>query len=165
MFVPFDTLPENARVWVYPISRTLTDHEAAQVEAMLEEFVQKWLSHQREVHGSGLVLENRFIILSADESMTDVSGCSIDSSVRFIREVEQTFGVSCFDRSRLYFQDASGAIVSLDFREIREAWDKGMINEQTYLFNLQAAHVEDIRSRWTLPLTATPYARFLPLNA
>ena len=165
MFVPFDTLPDNGRVWVYPISRRLSDQEAAQLEAMMEGFVQKWLSHQREVHGSGLVLENRFIILSADEAMTDVSGCSIDSSVRFIREVEQTFGVSCFDRSHLYFQDASGSIVSLDFREIRDAWDRGIIDDQTQIYNLQAAHVEDIRTKWMLPLSATPLARFLPLSA
>jgi sugar phosphate isomerase/epimerase len=165
MFVPFDTLPDNARVWVYPISRTLNDQEADQLEAMLESFVQKWLSHQREVHGSGLVLENRFVVLAADESMTDVSGCSIDSSVRFIREVEQAFGVSCFDRSHIYFQGKSGGIDSLDFREIKTAWDKGLLDEHSYVFNLQAAHVEDIRTKWMLPLVETPFARFLPLNA
>lgn len=165
MFVPFDTLPDNARVWVYPISRTLNDQECAQLEAMLESFVQNWLSHQREVHGSGLILENRFIVLAADESVTDVSGCSIDSSVRFIREVEQTFHVSCFDRSHVYFLGQSGSLESIDFRDLHQAWNQGIIDEQTLVFNLQAAHVDDVRRKWLLPLKSTPYSKFIPVGA
>jgi hypothetical protein len=34
----------------------------------------------------------------ADETATGVSGCSTDSSVRLIKEIEKIFGVNMFDR-------------------------------------------------------------------
>lgn len=163
MFVPFDNLSDDARVWVYPCSRTLTDQETSVLEAKLESFIQNWLSHQKVVHGSGLILENRFIILAADENAADVSGCSIDSSVRFIREIEQLFGIQCFDRSHLYFIGNNGQTESMDFREITSAWDKGQIQERTLIFNIHAANVSDIKTNWMIPITSSAYSRFIPV--
>lgn len=163
MFVPFDNISDDARVWVYPCSRTLSDQETSVLESKLESFVQNWLSHHREVHGSGMILENRFIILAADENTTDVSGCSIDSSVRFIREVEQLFNIQCFDRSHMYFISNDGQTESIDFREITSAWEKGQIQERTPVFNIHATNVSDIRTNWTIPMSASAYGRFLPV--
>jgi hypothetical protein len=44
-----------------------------------------------------------FIIMMADEAESTVSGCSTDSSVRFVKKIEQTYRVSLFDRTNLAF--------------------------------------------------------------
>ena len=53
--------------------------------------------------GFATLFFGRFIILMADETATGVSGCSTDSSVRLIKQIEQQYGVSLFDRQMLAF--------------------------------------------------------------
>lgn len=164
MLIPFDAMPERARVWIYPCSRALNDSEVAEIQERAEAFASGWLSHQREVTGSAAVLHHRFIVLSADESKVDVSGCSIDSSVRFIKDIEKLFGIQCFERTHLYFLNEGGTVDTVDFRDLREAWERGTIHEGTLIFNLQAASVEEMKSKWMIPVTSSMYARFLPVT-
>jgi len=163
MFVPFNEMPADARIWIYPCSRTLSDAEVAAVKADVSAFVEEWLSHKRIVKGSGTVLHHRFILLSADEEDVDVSGCSIDSSVRFIKTVEASLGIGCFERTRVYFLNASGELDAVDFREIRSAAEEGRLNADTTIFNIQVSRVADMDGRWMIPLGDSPYARFLPV--
>jgi len=165
MFIPFDSMPNRARVWVYPCSRALSEAEVNDITAKLESFVKDWLSHQRMVEGSGTVLNHRFIVLTADESNVDVSGCSIDSSVKFIKELERTFGLQCFERTHLYFLNEGGTVDTVDFRDIKEAWENGTIHEGTLIFNLQATSIEDLKGNWMKPITNSLYSRFLPITS
>ena len=163
MFIPFENIPDHANVWVYPASRILTDIEASKAEAMIESFVQQWLSHQREVTGSGTILNNRFIILTADEALTDVSGCSIDSSVRFVRQLEETFSIQLFDRTHMYFMNDAETVEQTDFRNIGQAWEAGLLKEQTMVVNLQVRTMGELRNQWLVPFMQSQYARFLPV--
>jgi hypothetical protein len=163
MFIPFENMPNRARVWVYPCSRTLSDSEVADISSRLKAFINDWLSHQRVVEGSATVLNHRFIILCADESNVDVSGCSIDSSVKFIQELEKIFGLQSFERTHLYFLNEGGTVDSVDFRSIQTAWENGTIHEGSLIFNLQASSIEDLKGNWMKPILSSMYARFLPI--
>jgi hypothetical protein len=163
MWIPFNEMPERARIWVYPCSRALTDAEVHDVNIRIAAFVKDWLSHQRVVEGSGMVLNHRFIVLTADEVNVDVSGCSIDSSVRFIKDIEKTFGIQCFERTHLYFLNEGGTVDTVDFRDIKDAWEKGTLHEGTLIFNLQASCVEDLKANWMIPILRSMYSRFLPI--
>ena len=94
--------PES-RVWVYQSSRLFSLSEAFDVEDLLKEFTGQWKSHGTPVKGAGYLFFGQFIVLMADERATGVSGCSTDSSVRLIKDIEQRFGVSMFDRTTLAF--------------------------------------------------------------
>ena len=165
MRVPFNQLPEKARLWIYPCSRSLSDAEVTNINEKIDVFVQEWLSHKREVQGSGYVLNHRFIVLSADESEVDVSGCSIDSSVRFVKELEKIYGMQCFERTHVYFLNEGGTVDTVDFRDLRTAWEQGTIHEGTLIFNLQATTVEDLRSNWMIPILQSMYSRFIPVSS
>src|SRR6476620_6198806 len=92
---------DDSKVWIYQSNRPFTLHEALQIEALLEEFTCRWKSHSIYVKGFGNLFFGQFIILMADETATGVSGCSTDSSVRLIKEIEKVFGVNMFDRMAL----------------------------------------------------------------
>ena len=100
-------LPEdfaaNSRVWIYQSDRIFFMQEALEMEKMLQQFVSDWKSHGTPVKGYGNLFFGRFIILMADENATGVSGCSTDSSVRLIKEIEKKYNVSLFDRQMLTF--------------------------------------------------------------
>lgn len=160
MYIPFNEIDGSARVWIYPADRSFTSDETEAIRSKIQQFASNWLSHQRPVQGTGEVLENRFIVLAANESFTDVSGCSIDSSVKFIRELEAEFGVNLFDRTQMFYQNNQSSVDSVDFRKIQEVYDSGLVNESTPVYSLQITKMEVLRNGFSSPFSATPYARF-----
>src|SRR2546423_1892593 len=93
----------DSKVWIYQGSRAFTNGEALQIEDMLQTFVTDWKSHGTPVKGYANLFFGWFIVLMADETATGVSGCSTDSSVRLIKDIEQKFAVQLFDRQTLAF--------------------------------------------------------------
>ena len=82
---------DQSKVWIYQSSRLFSLQEALQIEDLLKEFVAGWKSHGTPVKGSAYLFFGQFIILMADERATGVSGCSTDSSVRLIKEIENKY--------------------------------------------------------------------------
>src|SRR5436853_4806322 len=94
---------EDSRVWIYQSSRLFSLSEAIETEILLKEFTASWKTHGLAVNGIGYLFFGQFIVLMADERATGVSGCSTDSSVRLIKEIEKKFGIDLFDRTTLAF--------------------------------------------------------------
>ena len=88
-----DLIPEdfddNSRVWIYQCNRIFTMKEALQLEETLENFTKEWNSHGSPVRGFANLFFGQFIIIMADETHVKVGGCSTDSILRFIKNIEQ----------------------------------------------------------------------------
>ena len=132
-FLPNDFSP-GSRVWIYQSSRLFSIAEALEVEEMLESFVEEWKSHGVKVKGAAFLFFGQFIILMADEKATGVSGCSTDSSVRLIKEVEKRFLVDMFERTTLAFV-VEDKVQLLPMSQLQYAFDNGFMNSETLYFN------------------------------
>ena len=99
-YIPQD-FNDNSRVWIYQCNRMVGMGEALQIEPMLEDFVANWKSHGAAVKGFANLLFGQFIIIMADETQSTVGGCSTDSSVRVIKQIEQDLKVEMFNRQTL----------------------------------------------------------------
>jgi hypothetical protein len=119
---------DNSRVWIYQSSRTFLISEALEMEDSFNEFVQSWNSHGTPVKGYANLFLGRFIVFMADETATGVSGCSTDSSVRLVKNMESTYKVNMFDRQSLAFivKDKIEVIPNSQFHY---AIDNNFINE------------------------------------
>lgn len=159
--IPTDFAPDS-RVWIYQSSRLLGLSEALQVEEMLENFVQQWNSHGSPVKGYANLLFGQFVVLMADETATGVSGCSTDSSVRVIREMENRFGVSMFDRQMLAFLHKD-KVELVPMAQFSYAIDKGLIGPDTLYFNNLVATKEALLHEWIIPVKHSWLARRFPL--
>ena len=93
MFVSYSEIANSSRVWVYQSDRSLSDKEVVFIQQKLLAFCNDWKAHQAHLKSSYKVLHNRFIILLVDEEQKNASGCSIDSSVNVIKEIESEFGI------------------------------------------------------------------------
>lgn len=78
MLYPIQQMPDDSKVWIYQANRQLTLEEIGEMEQLIEGFVEKWEAHKQSVKGFGGIFYKRFIVLMADESVAEVSGCSID---------------------------------------------------------------------------------------
>jgi hypothetical protein len=141
----------QSRVWVYQANRLFTLGEALEIEDMLKEFTQVWKSHGVPVRGSAYLFFGQFIILMADERATGVSGCSTDSSVRLIKDIEQRFGVNMFDRMSLAFI-VKDKVQLLPLSQLQYAMDNKFITPDTLYFNNLVQTKEELETQWLIPI-------------
>lgn len=142
--------PES-RVWVYQSSRLFSLSESLEIEDLLKEFTGKWQSHGTPVKGAAYLFFGQFIILMADETATGVSGCSTDSSVRLIKDIEQRFAVNMFDRTTLAFV-IKDKIQLLPISQVTYAFDNGFLNADTLYFNNLVQTKEELENNWIISI-------------
>jgi hypothetical protein len=144
-------LHADSRVWVYQANRIFSLQEALAIEEILNEFADQWKSHGVPVKGAAYLFFGQFIILIADETATGVSGCSTDSSVRMIKDIEKRFGVNLFDRTTLAFV-VKDKVQLLPMTQLQYAIDNGFISAITPYFNNLVQTKEELEERWIIPL-------------
>lgn len=146
----FPELPDDARVWVYQSNRPFTADEADRINLQLAMFTQQWNSHSRKVTAGAVLVYNQFIILAADETAFTVSGCSIDSSVRFVKELQASFGVDLFNRLNMAYK--TGEIINMANRtQFEQLVEAGTITPDTTVFNNLVATKHDLQTKWEVP--------------
>ena len=164
--VPFDRLPDDARLWVFAAARPLDD---AQQRALLEHadaFLDRWAAHGAPVVGGRELRHARFLLVGADERATGVSGCSIDALFRSLGELEARTGVPMRDGSLVFFRGAAGEIRAEPRAAFRERVRSGGVAGDTAVFDNTVATVGDLRAgRWEKPLRESWHARAFGLPA
>lgn len=152
----------DSRVWIYQSSRVFMLSEALQIESLLEDFAANWNSHGAPVKGYANLLFGQFVVIMADESATGVSGCSTDSSVRVIKEIERTFRVNMFDRQTLAFIRKE-KVELIPMNQFSYAIDNGLINPETPYFNNLVATKADLLNNWIIPVKESWLGKRFPL--
>lgn len=136
---------------MYQASRLFTISEALSIETLLEQFTAQWQSHGVPVKGYANLLFGQFIIIMADETATGVSGCSTDSSVRMLQQIEQQTGVQLFDRQLLAFR-IEDKVQLIPLSQFEYAVENGFINEDTLYYNNLVNTKKDLLSSWIIPV-------------
>lgn len=141
----------ESRVWVYQASRLLTISEALEAEGLINEFCMQWSSHGADVKAYGNLFFGQFLILMADERMAGVSGCSTDSSVRFVQHLGQKFGIDFFNRTNLAFV-VKEKIQLLPLSQLSYAFQNEFITADTLYFNNTVLNKEQLENNWIVPI-------------
>ncbi len=161
MFVPFESLPPTSRVWVFQASRPLTAPEMEAADAALRAFTDEWAVHGTPMETSYNIRHNRFIVLAADESRQAASGCSIDSSVRVLKEIEIRLDITLLDRNQVAFLRDDN-VEAWPLNVLKEKFTGGILNEHTLTFNNLISTKAELEDRWLLPVSETWVKRYLP---
>lgn len=160
--IPADFAPDS-RVWVYQSSRLFMMSEALHIEDLLNNFTANWNSHGSPVKGYGNLFYGQFIVLMADERATGVSGCSTDSSVRLIKQIEQLFNVNMFDRQMLTFQ-VKDKVQMLPLSQLQYAINNNFISPDTLYFNNLVQTKEELENNWLIPVKDSWLAKRVTLS-
>jgi hypothetical protein len=140
----------SSRVWIYQCDRTFTETEKPALEEMMQQFVRSWRSHGAVVSGFARLFFSRFVVLMADETAATVSGCSTDSSVQLIREIEKQFHVGLFDRQQLAFV-VNDEIKTFPLARLTAAVREGLVSRGDLFFNNTVTTLNELRQGWILP--------------
>lgn len=154
-------LPSDARVWIYQSNRPFSEHEKNEVEKEGKAFVSQWQAHGKDLTADFKVLYNRFIIIGVDEGMGAASGCSIDSSVGFIKGLEQKYNIDLLDKMNIAFKNDSNQIETLHLSEFRALLDSGDLNGDTIVYNNLINSWGDLKTKWEVPVEESWHKQLL----
>ena len=160
MFTEYKNLPNNARVWIYQSDREFTSEEIEIVSVKAVDFINQWTRHGDDLKGSFTFKYNQFLVLAVDESFNTVSGCSIDSSVRFIQALEKELQLELMNKMNVAFKDNEhiNLVKLADFQRYAK---EQKVTLETIVFNNMVATKEDFENKWEVPARESWHKRFL----
>lgn len=162
--VPFDRLPDDARLWVFAAARPLDDEHQRALVSHADAFLARWAAHGAPVVGGRELRHGRFLLVGADERATGVSGCSIDTLFRTLGQLEAQMGVPMRDGSLVYYRDEAGEIQAEPRPAFRRRAAAGGVTEDTIVFDNTIGTVGELRAgAWEKPLRESWHARAFPL--
>lgn len=144
MKIPFEHFSDQAKVWVYQADRFLSETEVAWVKEQLEAFIPTWNAHGAKLNATFEVLSSCFICLAVEEDEASASGCSIDSSVRIIKQIEKELGCSFFNRLKMLVEEGN-ELKYVPFHTLSDL-------KNVYVFNNNVQFLKDLRSNWRIPV-------------
>ncbi len=148
MLISKDDLSSQARVWIYQADRVLTAAETTAIREQLHRFAQQWTTHGTPVPAFADIYYNAFIVLLAD---IPPSGCSIDSSVHLLKEIEQQYQISLFNRLLTAYFDGAHLCIAHP-KDLKEALQNGQITLQTPIFNHLVQTRSEWETKWQMPI-------------
>ncbi|POS02800.1 hypothetical protein Q361_102113 [Flavobacterium croceum DSM 17960] len=159
MFVPFDTLPEESRIWIYQSNRKFSEDEIVEIKSKLEQFLNDWTAHGAHLHASYKIEYNRFIIIAVNQEMQPATGCSIDASVNFIQQLEQKYQVDLLDKMNVTFKNGEH-IAHKSLLEFKKMAKEKAVSPQTIVFNNLVNTIEELQHDWEVPAIESWHNRF-----
>lgn len=159
MFIPFEQLPETARIWIYQSGRPFTPTEKAETTEILMSFAGEWVAHGQPLRASFRILYDRFIVLSVDEAFHAPSGCSIDDSVHAIKEIGAKTGIDFFDRSMVLFL-SDNRVTEIPVKELKEKYAQGIWSAESLTFNTLAGTKKEL-AKWLVEARNTWLKRYI----
>ena len=159
MLVNFDTLPLESRIWIYQSNRKFSDDEITEIETAVKDFIANWSAHGTSLEASYLIKYNRFIIFAINQDVQAATGCSIDSSVQFIQNLEAKYGVDLLDKMNVTFKN--GEFIAhktlLEFKKM--AKDKA-VTGSTIVFNNLVNTIQEFNDAWEIAAEESWHSRF-----
>jgi len=87
-----------------------------------------------------------------DEAATGVSGCSIDSSVRVIQQIEKEFKVEMFNWQNLAFV-VKDRVQIIPRQQFNYALENNFITTDTLFFNNVVETKKELEENWLIPVS------------
>jgi hypothetical protein len=133
--VPFDALPESARVWVFASDRPVTGAAAERLLAEVDDYLEHWTAHGTPLTCARAWTDDHFLTIAVDQSTAGASGCSIDGLFRALKRLEPEVGASLVGGGRVHFREEGGAIRTVSRDEFAELGARGAVTPATPVFD------------------------------
>ncbi|MGC1242866.1 MAG: hypothetical protein WA874_14840 [Chryseosolibacter sp.] len=161
MFIPFESLAPASRIWIFQANRPFVTGELKVAETRLRAFTEDWAAHGIPLKTSYKIEFNQFIILAADETHHAASGCSIDSSVRILKELETALDIQLFDRTQAAFKTGDH-IILVPLSELKQKFQNGTLKADSLTFNNVLTTKSEFDESWIVPVSKTWLKRYIP---
>ena len=161
--VDFDTLPDDARLWVFGAERPLKGEEERLLLSEVDAFLDGWNAHGAPLTSAREWRHGRFLLVGVDERTAPPSGCSIDAMAHVLKRMEGRLGMGLLDHAPVWYRKGEGVerVERGAFRALARA---GEVGAGTTVFDNTITRVVQLRAgEWERPARDTWHGRaFLP---
>lgn len=163
--VSFDTLPDDARLWVFGARAPLDDVDAPRLLGAVDTFLKQWKAHGAPLTCAREFLHEHFLVVGVDERASDASGCSIDGLYRLLQEAEAGVGTSLVGGGQIFFRGPTGFVHSCSRAEFEYMAANGDVDAATTVFDTTVTTAGDFRERFERPANESWHKDLLPAQA
>lgn len=143
------TVPSESKAWIFLSPRLFNDNEIALINTELEGFVKSWESHGTPLKGYYEIIDNRFILITVDESNQIATGCSIDKSVSIIKRLESLLKLNLTDRGLVAWENGS-ELETTSFNNIKPLVENGTLKPETIIYNNAISTFGELANNWKI---------------
>ncbi|MEP6729881.1 MAG: hypothetical protein ABJE10_04540 [bacterium] len=133
--VPFETLPDSARVWVFGSDRLLSEDDTKTLLLGVDAHLAEWKAHGNPLTVGREWRDGRFLIVAVDQSTAGATGCSIDGLFRVLQELERQVRANLVGGARVFYRDDHGVVQSASRDEVGALAASAAIAEDTVIFD------------------------------
>ncbi|AJR04166.1 hypothetical protein [Siansivirga zeaxanthinifaciens] len=160
MIVPFNTLPEESRVWIYQANRSFTTDEIEEIEDKLQVFLENWTAHGSDLQAGFEIKYKRFIVIGLNQNLNQATGCSIDASVRFIQQLEEAYQVDLMDKMNVSYKQGD-FIAYKALSDFKKMAKEKAVSKNTIVFNNLVTNIAEYNENWEVPASESWHSRYL----
>ncbi len=140
-------LPDAARVWIHPATEPLSDDTQRALLDRLEQFIDDWSSHQKNVQGGATILHDRFVILAgARTDGADPSGCAIDDATHAVDAAAEAHDLAWVPSLHVLYRAEDGAITAVSRGTFQERAEMGRVTTETPVFDPSVTTLGEVRT-------------------
>lgn len=162
MYVSYNEMPSNSRVWIYQANRELKQNEMESIQQSLIDFLNSWQRHGDDLKASFLIKYNQFVCVVVDENFNNVSGCSIDASVKLFQQFEKDFNIDFTNKMNISFK-VNNTINVVKLADFQKFVKENKINSNTLVFNNLVNTKTEFEQSWEVKAKDSWHKRFLAL--
>ena len=144
--VPFETLPDSARVWVFGSDQPLGDEGTKALLEGVDGHLAEWKAHGAPLTVSREWRDGRFLVVAVDQSTTGATGCSIDGLYRVLQQLERSVGANLVGGGRVFYRDDHGAVQWASRNEVSRLGRTGVITKDTVVFDTSLTDLGTFRA-------------------
>ena len=159
MIVNFKSLNKNSRVWIFQSLDFIDDRLVEVIKEKISLFLNGWKSHEKDFKSSFEIRHNTFIIIAADESNL-VSGCSIDSLVNFIKNLETSFDLQLLEKLHVKYIE-NGKIITKHLNQFKILCQNLGENENLIVFNNLVKDINGLENDWKVDIRNSWHNRYI----
>jgi len=149
--VPFEVLPDESRLWVFAVERTLVEADQENFLSAVDRFLETWAAHGMPLTCGRDFRRGRFLLVAVDETSVPPSGCSIDAMVGVLKDQERRLGLRILDNTPVWFV-ADGEVQRISRPEFSRLAEEGAVGPDTVVFDNTVTRLKDVRAgRWEGP--------------
>lgn len=160
MLVDFEQLSDTSKVWIYQSDRPFTAAEEMEIRKKIEHFLHSWKRHGDDLKASYQIKYNHFIIISVDETHHPVSGCSIDASTFFIKQLEKEYRIELLNKTNTAFRVGENINI-VPLSSFKQFANERKIDHKTIVFNNVVNTIRDLNEQWEIEAGKSWHQRFL----
>ena len=160
MFVDYNSISDEAKVWIYPSSRKFYNTEVEEVEKLLKDFIDNWKKEDETFKASYQFLYNRFLVLVAENNESTLTNADLDHSVSFIFKLQEKFDIALLDKMNVCFKQGE-YVQYKELKDFKKLVKNRAVTGKTIIFDNLVNNNYDFKNFWEIPIEDSWYNRFL----